>query len=563
MKKYLVLLMMAGFVLNGILTSHAQGTRPQTETKPFIMPVAGESSPSTWILGQPYGNTTGAFVSGANSYSAGQFLHFGIDISMACGTPLVAVADGVVDSVDNRNRGSAPHNLLLTFPDIGITVLYGHLLERPNLVAGQPVKQGEVVALSGEPEGDCNGRTHLHFEVRSLDHRIAYNPIHYIEAPWHSLLGIDARSRPAFQRDLTNPRRWMSLEDQPDVHFGGVRLNNYTQTWPLTFNRRAPTNTLPDRPFTSVSQLWTLRQIGMGGCCAGAWWHPTDDNRLYFIDGNEGQLASIFEVTLDFSQPPTIIQAAPPLFLSADGTHEIIYERNRTVIRRLEDMAEWHLPISDNYPNLSPNNEFLLWTQGDNFRDVWVASLDGSFSEVVWRAVGRNTTARWLDSERLLISEREEGRFNTLSVLNIQDGASHTLGTWYNIRNLQIAPGGDWILLFSTFSPDPALNGLYAIGTQPEGEIQKLEWFGDYRWRDSESLYYITYNANDVQQLNYYHAPSGETTPLTNPETLPFTIGNGDWSVSPDGNTILFQDARDGNLWLLEAEVSTSQPPSS
>src|SRR5690606_7884505 len=180
----------------------AQGTRPSTETKPFIFPVSGPSSPSTWILGQPYGNTTGAFFSGAANYSAGQYLHFGVDIGMACGTPVVAVADGVVGSVDNPYRGSAPHNLTLNFPELGLSVLYGHLLERPSLVEGQPVSQGDFVALSGDPDETCYGRPHLHLEVRALDQSVAYTPIHFIEAPWHSLVGVDSRAGSPFQRDL-------------------------------------------------------------------------------------------------------------------------------------------------------------------------------------------------------------------------------------------------------------------------------------------------------------------------------------------------------------------------
>lgn len=73
-------------------------------------------------------------------------------------------------------------------------------------------------------------------------------------------------------------------------------------------------------------------------------------------------------------------------------------------------------------------------------------------------------------------------------------------------------------------------------------------------YRPSESVYYITFDpATDIQRLNFYHVPSGESFPLTDPQQMPFTIADGDWSVSPDGAAIAFQEARDGNLWLLEA----------
>ena len=122
MKRCTLLALMIVMLLTGVAPVSAQG--PDASGKPFIMPVAGAPGPSTWILGQPYGNTTGAFVSGARQYSAGQYLHFGVDISMACGTPVIAVADGVIGSVDNPYRGSAPHNLTLNFPELGLSVRY-------------------------------------------------------------------------------------------------------------------------------------------------------------------------------------------------------------------------------------------------------------------------------------------------------------------------------------------------------------------------------------------------------------------------------------------------------
>ena len=56
--------------------------------------------------------------------------------ALACGTPVVAVADGVVALVDARAYGSAPHNLIIDHPQLKYSTLYGHLLERPKLAPG-------------------------------------------------------------------------------------------------------------------------------------------------------------------------------------------------------------------------------------------------------------------------------------------------------------------------------------------------------------------------------------------------------------------------------------------
>src|SRR4051812_38827033 len=82
------------------------------QPKPFILPFNTPPGPDTWLLGQLYGNTTGAYANRRNFYAAGQGLHFGLDFSAPCGTPVVAIGDGVVLGADGP-WGSAPHNLLI------------------------------------------------------------------------------------------------------------------------------------------------------------------------------------------------------------------------------------------------------------------------------------------------------------------------------------------------------------------------------------------------------------------------------------------------------------------
>ena len=51
--------------------------------------------------------------------------------------------------VDALEHGSAPHNLMIDHPN-GYASFYGHLLEQPDLVVGQPVQAGQVVAKVGD-----------------------------------------------------------------------------------------------------------------------------------------------------------------------------------------------------------------------------------------------------------------------------------------------------------------------------------------------------------------------------------------------------------------------------
>jgi murein DD-endopeptidase MepM/ murein hydrolase activator NlpD len=201
-------------------------------TRPFILPFKEPPGPDTWLLGQPYGNTTGAYRQRYRTYSAGQGIHFGVDFTAPCGTEVVAVADGVVFAVDNLNFGAAPHNLMIDHPDLGYASFYGHLLQRPALTAGQRVEAGQVVALSGDDddEGECGRGAHLHFEVRDLAHVRKYNPVTLIDADWDNL-ALAGFNR-SFQRDLDNPRKWQHLDDQPEIVVGGTLLNDFANTWP-------------------------------------------------------------------------------------------------------------------------------------------------------------------------------------------------------------------------------------------------------------------------------------------------------------------------------------------
>src|SRR5690606_24729918 len=115
----------------------------QTPERPLILPFQEPAGIDTWLLGQAYGNTTGAYRFGDQWYSAGQGLHFGLDFSAPCGSPLVAVADGTVAFVDNLNFGSAPHNVILRHEVLGLTSLYGHLQSRSTLVEGTTISQGD------------------------------------------------------------------------------------------------------------------------------------------------------------------------------------------------------------------------------------------------------------------------------------------------------------------------------------------------------------------------------------------------------------------------------------
>ncbi|RKJ74455.1 hypothetical protein D7X33_19385 [Butyricicoccus sp. 1XD8-22] len=121
----------------------------------FIQPTAGNvTSPFGWRFG-------------------GTDWHQGVDIGNAMGTPIVAVADGVVTKVISSCAQSGPcaattyGNYVRVKHNINghaYETLYAHLMTT-QVSVNQTVKQGQVVGLMGN-SGNSSG-PHLHFEIHN------------------------------------------------------------------------------------------------------------------------------------------------------------------------------------------------------------------------------------------------------------------------------------------------------------------------------------------------------------------------------------------------------------
>lgn len=86
--------------------------------------------------------------------------HSGLDLAAPMGSPIVATSDGVVGEADWRGG----YGLFVAVEHGGgIQTRYGHM-SRLNVVAGQPVRKGDVIGYVGST-GLSTG-PHLHYEVR-------------------------------------------------------------------------------------------------------------------------------------------------------------------------------------------------------------------------------------------------------------------------------------------------------------------------------------------------------------------------------------------------------------
>ncbi|MDB1124804.1 M23 family metallopeptidase [Vibrio sp. kj40-1] len=109
-----------------------------------------------------------------NPITGKRHTHTGIDLTCNRGEPILAPADGVVETVRPSNKGFG--NFLIVRHSLGFMSSYAHL-QKFNVKSGQFVSKGETIATCGN-SGNSTG-PHLHYEVRFLGRSL--NPQYLME----------------------------------------------------------------------------------------------------------------------------------------------------------------------------------------------------------------------------------------------------------------------------------------------------------------------------------------------------------------------------------------------
>jgi murein DD-endopeptidase MepM/ murein hydrolase activator NlpD/Tol biopolymer transport system component len=557
-------------------TAAADGSLAPTG-RPFQLPFAQPPGLNTWLMAQPYGNTTGAYRQRFTTYGASGGIHFGVDLSAPCGTEVVAMADGIVFAVDGP-FGSPPHNLMIDHPQLGYASMYGHLLEAPNLRPGDVVKQGQVIAYTGDAGETCYSRPHLHLEIRDLAHVRKYNPALLIDANWNNLALIGNAGRD-FARNLEQPRQWQTIYDQPEVQTGGPIVNDFAFPWPFDWSEESNRPLTPASLISPASSGWPPsnpmplatrpfgRQLTTGTCCTQPYW-TKDSTQVRFIDqpGSDAPLG-IWGVNL--AQPENGPQFVSPRLgiFSPDG--RLVAYPNRqtggTVIERLADGQTWEIDTQGQSPNFTPDSRHIIWAvfdedaPSDNREEtLWQANVDGSNPQILLKEQ-RIGLAAWLADNKLLLSQRIPGGSDVqLLTVSLINGQKTKLLELPRMRGQALSLDRRYLVYYVSFEPEAEKNGLWLLDLQDSKPIpQKLPFFGSYRWRDAERLIYVPFEPEAAGHNFFeYNTRTGQTRPLflTNPG---LTIANSDWRVSPDGRKIALVAANDTTLdgiWVLELD---------
>lgn len=135
-------------------------------TAPTPAPAAAGSVP-LFDFGRPLPADVRAVVSSGwlapRGKGAKRRLHRALDIGLAIGTPVLALADGTVTRAVRTDTGDAGLWVAVRHPS-GVTSRYIHL-SRVLVDVGQVVRRGDPIGLGGDT-GNAKGLPHLHLDLR-------------------------------------------------------------------------------------------------------------------------------------------------------------------------------------------------------------------------------------------------------------------------------------------------------------------------------------------------------------------------------------------------------------
>lgn len=305
-----------------------------------------------------------------------------------------------------------------------------------------------------------------------------------------------------------------------------------------------------------------ISQLTQGGCCVQPFWSP-DSRQVLFLDRPDAQSpAGIWGVPVTGGQPAPWTERLG--IYSPDMRLRAYPSQGLTMIERMEDNQRWVIDNGGRSVSFSPDSSMVAWSSGQSgppfdtaVRQVWVSRVDGTQARRVGEFMGGGFSG-WLPDGRMLINSRlqapESGQVIWALTLPAEPGGpteQQELARGERLRSFSVSLDGSWLAYVMTSTADPGESGLFVVSTTT-GQTRRIEPFGAYRWRDGEHLLLVPLDLSHPQHgLLQISAASGEVRTILEPSLPAFKIANGDWSVSPDGQWVVFLSANDQNLWLL------------
>lgn len=325
----------------------------------------------------------------------------------------------------------------------------------------------------------------------------------------------------------------------------------------------AATPTRASPPSPTPTPVPRLSQLTSGGCCTRAFW-SADSRQVQFIDRPASRPVGIYGV--DVERPgPSVLVTEWIVNTTGGGAFYVYPDGDTTVVQRAATGAKYAIANGGRPVSVSPDGGHALWQvmeQNGNFDrrrgQIWVAKVDGNDARVVAETVGVSWS-EWGSERRVLLAglPLQDLPYVAIAALTLgregNDDQLVELAQVVRPRGMLASPGGNWLVYFLTFQPSPSDDGLWLVPTDGSQRPRHLDFFGSYRWRDDSHLLYVLLELDLASHTLWeYDVLSGASRPLTDPTVTSLKIANNDWAVSPDGRYVVFVNAADHNLWLLD-----------
>lgn len=302
-------------------------------------------------------------------------------------------------------------------------------------------------------------------------------------------------------------------------------------------------------------------QLMEGECCASPTWYADSENILFIDKPTADAPTGMYRVNIN-APGKSELWSERIAFYTREYDYAQIPEQAGTRLIRVSDGKELRVRNGGRQVSLSPDRTRIVWTETretfpieNRISNIMLAPVDFD-GEGVGEAqritqVLRGGVSGWLDDNRLLLNGRltRETNDSTTYVYDLTTGKQTVIVTAERTRLTAVSRGASWIAYAIVSDADASRNGLWVIRSDGTG-ARKVDLFGAAQWRDDTHLIIAPFEIGAATHAFYeYDVVTRETRRLTPPSQL-FKIASGDWTVSPDGEKIVFVSAADNNLWL-------------
>ena len=237
-------------------------------------------------------------------------------------------------------------------------------------------------------------------------------------------------------------------------------------------------------------------------------------------------------------------------------------ESGQTLVENLKTGTVSIIPNSGHAVSFAPDNKHIAWEveaisgpydQREN--NIYLANADGRDAGRMTKVYGGGLIGWLPQGLKAMFSGRPSlaVHTSTLTLLDLNTNVAVDLVSAERISGVSISKGGAWLAYAITFDADKTRNGIWLERTDGSN-ARRLDPWGAYQWRTDSQLLIIPQRASAGRPFDVYaiDAASGESKLLIDGSVTPLNIFNGDWRVSPDGQSIVFLNSVDRNLWLLK-----------